>query len=221
MELLQSCTKPSISYFEHSPTQTGLCHLWCPLRLLQRVNLVHPMRSCFRWLHASSELIPLSRVMIWARSPGTNTAWYRGSDPKFPKPRHGLRTFVILRHFTEVLYDTWTIPVGFLGCSICVQHARLSDSNLGIRHECLTKMLRARQGRLLAHKRSCWQWRHDTETLSTLLALCEGNPPVTSGFPSQRTSNAELSLLLACTNYRTNSRGTSDMRYNGAHVASL
>ena len=27
--------------------------------------------------------------------------------------------------------------------------------------------------------------RHDLETLVALLALCEGNPPVTGGFPSQ------------------------------------
>ena len=30
------------------------------------------------------------------------------------------------------------------------------------------------------------RWRHQTETFSALLACCEGNPPVTSGFPSQR-----------------------------------
>ena len=30
------------------------------------------------------------------------------------------------------------------------------------------------------------QWRHQMETLSTLLALSEGKPPVTGGFPSQR-----------------------------------
>ena len=29
-------------------------------------------------------------------------------------------------------------------------------------------------------------WRHQMETFSALLTLCEGNPPVTSGFPSQR-----------------------------------
>ena len=29
-------------------------------------------------------------------------------------------------------------------------------------------------------------WRHQIEALSALLALCEGNPPVTGGFPSQR-----------------------------------
>ena len=29
-------------------------------------------------------------------------------------------------------------------------------------------------------------WRHQIQTFSALLALCEGNPPVTSGFPSQR-----------------------------------
>ena len=34
-----------------------------------------------------------------------------------------------------------------------------------------------------AHPRT-WR-RHDMEMLSALLALCEGNPPVTGGFPSQ------------------------------------
>ena len=29
-------------------------------------------------------------------------------------------------------------------------------------------------------------WRHQMETLSAFLALCEGNSPVTGGFPSQR-----------------------------------
>ena len=29
-------------------------------------------------------------------------------------------------------------------------------------------------------------WRQQMEIFSTLLALCEGNPPVTNGFPSQR-----------------------------------
>ena len=31
-------------------------------------------------------------------------------------------------------------------------------------------------------------WRYQMETYSVLLALCEGNPLVTSGFPSQRRS---------------------------------
>ena len=29
-------------------------------------------------------------------------------------------------------------------------------------------------------------WRHQMETFSTLLALCEGNPPIIGGFPPQR-----------------------------------
>ena len=29
-------------------------------------------------------------------------------------------------------------------------------------------------------------WRYQMETFSTLLALCEGNPPVSGGYPSQR-----------------------------------
>ena len=37
--------------------------------------------------------------------------------------------------------------------------------------------------------------RHDMETLSTLLALCEGNPPVTDGFPSQWAGNTGFDVL--------------------------
>ena len=44
---------------------------------------------------------------------------------------------------------------------------------------------------LLLHAFYCdvivWaSWGHQQETFSALLALCEGNPPVTGGFPSQR-----------------------------------
>ena len=40
------------------------------------------------------------------------------------------------------------------------------------------------------------KWRHGMETPSSLLALCEGNPSVTDGFPSQKVSNAELWCVL-------------------------
>ena len=43
----------------------------------------------------------------------------------------------------------------------------------------------------------------------TLLALCEGNPPVTSGFPSQKASNAELSCLLDVSLYELFSKQLS------------
>ena len=39
-------------------------------------------------------------------------------------------------------------------------------------------------------------WRHDMEAFSATLALCEGNPLVIGGFPSQRTSNAGLWCFL-------------------------
>ena len=32
----------------------------------------------------------------------------------------------------------------------------------------------------------CTWWRHQMDTFSALLAICERNPPVTGGFPSQR-----------------------------------
>ena len=34
------------------------------------------------------------------------------------------------------------------------------------------------------------------ETISALLVLCEGNPPVNGGFPSQKASDAELWCFL-------------------------
>ena len=38
-------------------------------------------------------------------------------------------------------------------------------------------------------------WRHSMETFPALLAVCEGNPPVTDGFPSQRASNAGFGVF--------------------------
>ena len=45
-------------------------------------------------------------------------------------------------------------------------------------------------------------WRHQMKTFSALLALCEGNPPVTGGFPykSQRRGALIFSLICAWTN---------------------
>ena len=45
---------------------------------------------------------------------------------------------------------------------------------------------------------SRWGWRahRRLDDIITLLALCEGNPLVTSGFPSQRASNMELWCFL-------------------------
>ena len=39
-------------------------------------------------------------------------------------------------------------------------------------------------------------WRHQMETFSALLVLCEGNPPVTGGFPSQRGRNAGFGVFI-------------------------
>ena len=39
------------------------------------------------------------------------------------------------------------------------------------------------------------RWRHQVETISALLALCEGNSPVIGGFPLQRASNTGFDVL--------------------------
>ena len=38
-------------------------------------------------------------------------------------------------------------------------------------------------------------WRHQMETFSVLLALCEGNSPVTGGFPSERSVTRSFDFL--------------------------
>ena len=54
------------------------------------------------------------------------------------------------------------------------------------------------------HSHKChWPWwRHQMKTFFALPALCEGNPPVTGGFPSQRpvTRSFDVSLVCAWTN---------------------
>ena len=46
-------------------------------------------------------------------------------------------------------------------------------------------------------------WRHQMETFSALLVLCEGNPPVTGGFPSQRPVTQSFDV---CFDLRLNER---------------
>ena len=41
-------------------------------------------------------------------------------------------------------------------------------------------------------------WRHEMETFSVLLALCEGNPLVTGGFPSPKPVTQSLTVSLIC-----------------------
>ena len=62
-------------------------------------------------------------------------------------------------------------------------------------------------------------WRHHMETFFALLALCEGNPPVTGGFPSQRpvTRSFDFSLICVWTNGSANNRDAGDLRRNRPH----
>ena len=47
-------------------------------------------------------------------------------------------------------------------------------------------------------------WRHDMEMLSTLLALCEGNPSVTSWFSSERVNDTGPCITTAIWRGRNN-----------------
>ena len=64
---------------------------------------------------------------------------------------------------------------------------------------------------------SCW--RHHVETFFTLLALCEGNSPVTGEVPSQGpvTRRLMFSLICAWRNGWANHRVAGDLRRHRAH----
>ena len=72
--------------------------------------------------------------------------------------------------------------------------------------------------------RQCWVnfcswWRHQMETFSELLALCEGNPPVTGGFPSQRPVTRSFDVFF---DPRLNKRSSKhrdggDLRHHRVH----
>ena len=63
------------------------------------------------------------------------------------------------------------------------------------------------------------RWRHPMETFSALLALGQGNPPVTDGFPykGQRRGALVFSLICASTNNWANNRDAGDLRRHRAH----
>ena len=61
-------------------------------------------------------------------------------------------------------------------------------------------------------------WRHQMETFSTKLALCEGNPPVTGGIPSQMpvTRSFEVFLIYVWRNGSVNNWDAGDLRRHRA-----
>ena len=62
-------------------------------------------------------------------------------------------------------------------------------------------------------------WRHQMETISSLLAICVGNLPVTGGFPSQRpvTWSFDVFFDLRPNNDWSNKRNASDLSRHRAH----
>ena len=62
-------------------------------------------------------------------------------------------------------------------------------------------------------------WRHQMETFSVFVALCEGNSPVTSEFPSQRlvTWSLMFYLISAWTNGWANHRDAGNLRRHQAY----
>ena len=76
-----------------------------------------------------------------------------------------------------------------------------------------TKRIMFHQRYLGGNPAEAW-WRHQMETFSALLAMYEGNPPVTGGFPSQGQWRGPLMFSLICTK---NKWLTKQMRRHRAH----
>ena len=71
----------------------------------------------------------------------------------------------------------------------------------------------------LTHPSISITWHQQIETLSALLVFCEGNLPVTGGFPSQRPATRSFDAFLICSwpNGWTNTRDAADLRRHRAH----
>ena len=65
----------------------------------------------------------------------------------------------------------------------------------------------------------CSWCRHQIEAFSALLALCEGNPPVTGAFPLTKASGRALMFSLTCpwTNDWASNRRAGDLRRHRTH----
>ena len=60
-------------------------------------------------------------------------------------------------------------------------------------------------------------WRHQMEAFSMLLAICEGNSPVTSEFPSQRPVTQMFCLICTWKNSWVNNHEAGDLRHQCTH----
>ena len=69
------------------------------------------------------------------------------------------------------------------------------------------------------HRRLDYLLYNETVTFSVLLALCEGNPSVTGGFPHKGQWHGDLTFSLICawTNDWANNRDAGDLRRHRTH----
>ena len=109
------------------------------------------------------------------------------------------KRYTTLKYTTDILY--WNIQwiPWPLGCELLHYQLRLFD----IWSMCHWKT---------------W-WHHQMETFPMLLVLCEGNPPVTGGFPSQRpeTRSFDVFFDLCMNKLLKNNRDAGDLRRNCTH----
>ena len=72
---------------------------------------------------------------------------------------------------------------------------------------------------ILIYPLSISWWRHQMEISPRYWALCEGNPPVTGGFPSQRQVTQIFDILfdLRLNKHSANDRDAGDLRCNHGH----
>ena len=105
------------------------------------------------------------------------------------------------------LYMSWYIRsfFGFTFLNI-LYFLKYSCTNISHRRSLYTFYWKANNGCVvLILMRSCWC--HQIKAFSALLALCEGNPPVTGVFPSQRLVTRGFDIFFdLCLNKRLSKR---------------
>ena len=132
--------------------------------------------------------IDSTSVMTWANLSGNKILFCKVTGKYSHKIQREIWWAIVKRAPTQVSLGHYQANGNcWLDYIKCISFQSINYGQISIRQN-MPKTL-------LSIYRLPW-WLHYMETFSVLLALYEGNPLVTSGFPSQRASNVELWCFL-------------------------
>ena len=94
---------------------------------------------------------------------------------------------------------------------------KIKENSNTVRHLIMGQIITTQNLVAIKEVRHAGQRRHQMETFSPLLALCEENSPVTGDFPSQKPITRSFDVLFDMRLDNPNHRDAGDLRRHRAH----